>query len=208
MTPRIRTALLSTALLSTALLSTGLMGALSAQAQTSIFTIPSLPPRSAATPAPTTPAPVTPAPVTPAPVSPARPALTPALNPALTTPHSATLSGPASLRGGQDTLWTFNLTNEGEAPIELQHGACDVRFEVLNAAGQVVRATPTNTICTMQLVVTSVAPGETMDVQNVRWNGRGTDGKALPAGEYTLRAYFNGAGVSIVAADYPVTLED
>ncbi|GHG21087.1 BsuPI-related putative proteinase inhibitor [Deinococcus indicus] len=203
MTPRIRTALLSTALLST-----GLLGTLSAQAQVSIFTIPALPPRSAAptptTPAPSTPAPVTPAPTTPAPTTPARPAL----NPALTTPHSANLSGPASLRGGQDTLWTFNLTNEGEEPIELQHGACDVRFEVLNAAGQVVRANPTNTVCTMQLVITNVAPGETMDVQNVRWNGRGSDGKALPAGEYTIRAYFNGAGVSILAEDYPVTLEN
>ena len=188
MTPRIRTALLSTALLST-----GLLGTLSAQAQVSIFTIPALPPRSAA-PAPTTPAPVTPT--------------RPALNPALATPHSANLSGPGSLRGGQDTTWTFNLTNLGETVIDLQHGACDVRFEVLNAAGQVVRANPTNTVCTMQLVMTNVAPGETMDVQSVRWNGRGSDGKALPAGEYTIRAYFNGAGVSIVAEDYPVTLEN
>jgi hypothetical protein len=198
MTPRIRTALLSTALLST-----GLLGTLSAQAQVSIFTIPALPPRSAA-PAPTTPAPSTPAPTTPAPVTPTRPAL----NPALATPHSANLSGPGSLRGGQDTTWTFNLTNLGEAVIDLQHGACDVRFEVLNAAGQVVRANPTNTVCTMQLVMTNVAPGETMDVQSVRWNGRGSDGRALPAGEYTIRASFNGAGVSIVATDYPVTLEN
>ncbi|PIG98984.1 FlgD immunoglobulin-like domain containing protein [Deinococcus sp. UR1] len=192
MTPRIRTALLSTALLST-----GLLGTLSAQAQVSIFTIPALPPRSAA-----------PTPTTPTPVTPTRPALNPDLNPALATPHSANLSGPGSLRGGQDTTWTFNLTNLGEAVIDLQHGACDVRFEVLNAAGQVVRANPTNTVCTMQLVMTNVAPGETMDVQSVRWNGRGSDGKALPAGEYTIRAYFNGAGVSIVAEDYPVTLEN
>lgn len=191
MTPRIRTALLSIALL----------GTLSAQAQVSIFTIPALPPRSAATPPVTTPAP---APTTPAPVSPARPAL----NPALATPHNANLSGPGSLSGGQDTTWTFNLTNLGEAVIDLQHGACDVRFEVLNAAGQVVRANPTDTLCTMQLVMTNVAPGETMDVQSVRWNGQGSDGKALPAGEYTIRAYFNGAGVSIVAEDYPVTLEN
>lgn len=198
MTPRIRTALLSTALLST-----GLLGTLSAQAQTSIFNIPALPPRSAAA-TPTTPAPVTPAPTTPAPATPARPAL----NPMLAVPHAANLSGPGSLRAGQDTTWTFNLTNLGETVIDLQHGACDVRFEVLNAAGQVVRANPTNTVCTMQLVMTNVAPGETMDVQSVRWNGRGSDGRALPAGEYTIRAYFNGAGVSIVAEDYPVTLEN
>ncbi|WP_189073260.1 FlgD immunoglobulin-like domain containing protein [Deinococcus sedimenti] len=173
-----------------------------AQAQTSVFNIPALPPRSSA--APTTPAPVTPAPSTPAPAA----STLPMTNPVLRTEHSANLNGPGSLRVGQATTWTFTLSNLGEQPINLQHGACDVRFEVLDAAGKVVRANPTNTVCTMQLVMTDVAPGETMDVQDIRWDGRDSAGRALPAGEYTIRAVFSGAGVRIMAEEFPVTIEN
>ncbi|GGK98696.1 hypothetical protein GCM10010844_16150 [Deinococcus radiotolerans] len=129
-------------------------------------------------------------------------------NPVLSAPHSANLSGPGSLRVGQATTWTFTLTNQGEQAIKLQHGACDVRFEVLDTSGKVVRANPTDTVCTMQLVITDVAPGETMDVQDIRWDGRDSAGKALPAGEYTIRAVFSGAGVRVMAEDFPVTIEN
>ncbi|WP_235910425.1 BsuPI-related putative proteinase inhibitor [Deinococcus kurensis] len=178
-----------------------------AQAQTTIFNIPALPPRSSAPATPTAPAPTTPAP---APTTPAAPGIStlPMKNPVLSAAHSANLNGPGSLRVGQATTWTFTLTNQGEQPINLQHGACDVRFEVLDAAGKIVRANPTDTVCTMQLVITDVAPGETMDVQAIRWDGRDSAGKALPAGEYTIRAAFSGAGVRIMAEEFPVTIEN
>ncbi len=178
-----------------------------AQAQTTIFTIPALPPKSsAATPTTPAPTPTTPAPATP--TTPATGSTLPMTNPMLGTAHSANLNGPGSLRAGQATTWTFTLTNQGEQAINLQHGACDVRFEVLDAAGKVVRANPTNTVCTMQLVITDVVPGETMDVQDIRWDGRDSAGKALPAGDYTIRAVFSGAGVRIMAEEFPVTIEN
>ncbi|WP_174367029.1 FlgD immunoglobulin-like domain containing protein [Deinococcus sp. JMULE3] len=167
-----------------------------AQAQTTIFNIPALPPRSSA--------PATPAPASPAPMASSLPMTLPMLGLA----HSANLSGPGSLRAGEATTWTFTLSNLDEQTIDLQHGACDVRFEVLDAAGKVVRANPTNTVCTMQLVMTDVAPGETMDVQDIRWDGRNSAGRALPAGEYTIRAVFSGAGVRIMAEEFPVTIEN
>lgn len=178
-----------------------------AQAQTTIFNIPALPPRSSAAPTTPAPTPSTPAPSTPAPTAPGVTTL-PVNTPLLAVAHSANLSGPGSLRAGQATTWTFTLSNLDEQPIKLQHGACDVRFEVLDAAGKVVRGNPTNTLCTMQLVITDVAPGETMDVQDIRWDGRDSAGRALPAGEYTIRAVFSGAGVRIVAEEFPVTIEN
>lgn len=183
-----------------------------ASAQTTIFSIPALPPAaSAATPStPAVPAP-TPTPATPgiALPTPGTTLPTPGVanaGPLLAAPHTVALRGPATVRGGEATLWSFVLTNTGTQPIELQHGACDVRFEVLNAAGTVVRPNPQDAICTLQLVTTSPAPGETAEVQKVRWDGRDGAGQPLPAGTYTLRAVFRGAGVTTVPATLSVTL--
>lgn len=121
--------------------------------------------------------------------------------------HRAELSGPQVVRAGEANTWSFNLTNTGSSAIHLEHGACDVRFEVVNAAGEVVRTDPTNTICTLQLVVTDVAPGQTQEVQKIRWEGKDAAGQPVPAGEYTIRAVFRGAGILIRAADFRVTVE-
>ncbi|AXG98694.1 hypothetical protein DVJ83_05435 [Deinococcus wulumuqiensis] len=121
--------------------------------------------------------------------------------------HRAELSGPQVVRAGEANTWSFNLTNTGSTGIHLEHGACDVRFEVVNAAGEVVRTDPTNTICTLQLVVTDVAPGQTQEVQKIRWEGKDAAGQPVPAGEYTIRAVFRGAGILIRAADFRVTVE-
>jgi hypothetical protein len=177
-----------------------------AAAQTTIFSIPALPPGASA---PAVPAPATPAPV-PAPAAPGASTLpTPGVanaGPLLAAPHTVALRGPATVRAGEATLWSFVLTNTGTEPVELQHGACDVRFEVLNAAGTVVRPDPQNAICTLQLVLTEAAPGETTEVQKVRWDGRDGEGRPLPAGTYTLRAVFRGAGVTTAPASLSVTL--
>ena len=186
------------------------LGALTplASAQTTIFSIPALPPAASAA-APSTPTPAVPAP-TPTPATSSTTTLpTPGVanaGPLLAAPHTVALRGPATVRGGEATLWSFVLTNTGTQPIRLQHGACDVRFEVLNAAGTVVRPNPQDAICTLQLVTTSPAPGETAEVQKVRWDGRDGAGQPLPAGTYTLRAVFRGAGVTTAPTTLNVTL--
>lgn len=177
-----------------------------AAAQTTIFSIPALPPGASA-PEATTPAVPAPTPTPAAPGTTTLPAPGVAnAGPLLASPHTVALRGPSAVRAGEATLWSFNLTNTGTQPIRLQHGACDVRFEVLNAAGTVVRPDPQDAICTLQLVVTEAAPGETAEVQKVRWDGRDGDGQPLPAGTYTLRAVFRGAGVTTAPATLSVTL--
>ena len=126
---------------------------------------------------------------------------------ALAQPHRAELSGPQTVRAGEANTWSFNLVNTGNSAINLQHGACDVRFEVLNAAGAVVRPNQTNTVCTMQLIVTDVAPGQTREVQKIRWEGKDSAGQPVPAGEYTIRAVFRGAGVVSGVAEMKVTVQ-
>ncbi|THF86517.1 hypothetical protein E7T09_10430 [Deinococcus sp. KSM4-11] len=119
----------------------------------------------------------------------------------------AALSGPGTLRAGTATTWSFTLSNTGTAAVNLAHGACDVRFEVISAAGEIVRPDPKDTLCTMQIVNTSVGAGETAEVQKIRWDGRGASGQALPAGTYTLRAVFNGAGMHSEFATLTVTVQ-
>lgn len=202
MTPRL--------LLTLALTWGGLAGAIG------VNDIPALPP-SAATPAPTpTPALPAPAPVTPtAPITPptAVPSPTPnpapsslPVGPALGQAHQAALRGPATLTRGTTGEWTLQLTNTGQTPIHLEHGACDLKFEVLNAAGNIVRPVVNNTVCTMQLVITDVAPGETGNVLTLRWDGKDASGNPLPAGTYTLRAAFWDRQVSIRPPAVQVTL--
>ncbi|MFC4638582.1 BsuPI-related putative proteinase inhibitor [Deinococcus hohokamensis] len=158
------------------------------------------------TQAPTTQTPSAPAtPAQPAPVAPSTVTTLPARAQPLREPHRAALVGPASVRSGEANTWSFTLTNTGTQAIRLQHGACDVRFEVLNAAGQVVRPDPKNTVCTMQLVMTDVAPGQSREVQKIRWEGKDGQGQPLPAGTYTIRAVFDGPAL-IRAADLKVTV--
>ncbi|GGK26289.1 hypothetical protein GCM10008955_20080 [Deinococcus malanensis] len=156
------------------------------------------------TQAPTTPvAPVTP----PAATTPVRPGVTtlPARARPLSLPHRAVLTGPASVRAGEANTWSFNLTNTGTQAINLQHGACDVRFEVLNAAGEVVRPDPKDTVCTMQIIMTNVAPGQTREVQKIRWEGKNAQGQPVRPGTYTIRAVFDGP-VLIRAQELKVTV--
>lgn len=168
---------------------------------------------------PTTQTPVTQTPVTQAPTAPAAPATPPAattpVRPGVTTlpararplnlPHRAVLTGPASVRAGEANTWSFNLTNTGTQAINLQHGACDVRFEVLNAAGEVVRPDPKDTVCTMQIIMTNVAPGQTREVQKIRWEGKNAQGQPVRPGTYTIRAVFDGP-VLIRAQELKVTV--
>ena len=121
--------------------------------------------------------------------------------------HTAQLSGPRTVRAGEANTWSFVLGNTGSSAIHLEHGACDVRFEVVSASGEIVRPDPTNTICTLQLVVTDVAPGERHEVQKIRWEGKNGAGQPVPAGEYTIRAVFRGAGTLIPAEDFRVTVQ-
>lgn len=125
----------------------------------------------------------------------------------LAQPHRAELTGPASIQAGQANTWSFRLTNTGSAPLNLAHGACDVRFEVLNTAGEVVRPDPTNTLCTMQMVYTNLQAGESGEVQKIRWDGKDGAGQPVSAGEYTIRAAFRGAGVVIPAQEFRVTVQ-
>lgn len=144
----------------------------------------------------------------PAATTPARPSVTTlpaARSPQLTQPHAAALTGPTSVRAGEGGTWSFALRNTGTQAIRLQHGACDVRFEVVNAAGQVVRPDPKNTLCTMQIVMTDVAPGQSREVQKVVWDGKDASGRAVSAGTYTLRAVFNGPAY-IRATDLTITV--
>ena len=162
-------------------------------------------------PAPATPAPIQPAPLQPAPTPPATslPVATtlPKKGAPLAAAHRAAISGPTTLRAGTAGIWSFTLTSTGTQPIRLSHGACDVRFEVIDAAGTIVRPDPKDTLCTMQLVITNVGQGETREVQKLRWEGRNAAGQPLPAGTYTLRAVFNGAGVYSAPATLRVTVQ-
>ncbi|GGL95985.1 hypothetical protein [Deinococcus aerophilus] len=177
-----------------------LLGAGLGSAQISVQDIPALPLRSGA---PATPAPES---APPAPMVPPTVSTLPARNPPLARPHRAQLVGPATIRAGQPNTWAVTLTNTGSEAIHLEHGACNVRFEVVNAAGQVIRPNPQNTVCTLQLVVTDVDPGQTTELQKIRWEGQGIQGQPLPAGTYTLRSVFDGAGVLIRPADFTVTV--
>ncbi|MFC3832770.1 MULTISPECIES: BsuPI-related putative proteinase inhibitor [Deinococcus] len=147
----------------------------------------------------------TPAPAPAAPTLPATTTLTVKGAPLAPTLRPA-LSGPTTLRAGTATTWSFTLANSGRSPVTLSHGACDVRFEVISAAGEIVRPDPKDTLCTMQLVNTTVGAGESSEVQKVRWDGRGAGGQVLPAGTYTLRAVFVGAGAYSPPATMTVTL--
>ncbi len=174
-----------------------LLGAGLGSAQVSVQDIPALPLRSGAPATPTA-----------APTAPAPPTVStlPARNPPLARPHAAQLVGPATVQAGQPNTWAVTLTNTGTETLHLEHGACDVRFEVLNAAGQVVRPNPQNALCTLQLVVTDAQPGQTVELQQLRWAGQDGQGQPLPAGTYTLRSVFDGAGVRIRPADFTVTV--
>ena len=194
-----------------------LMGGLAA-AQTSVMNIPALPPGKTApatsttpvtspvtpAPTPTAPTPTTPTPTTPAPAAPTvttLPTGTTALN------VTASLVGPDTVRAGEANTWDFMIKNTSSATIHLEHGACDVRFEVLNAAGEVVRPDPKNTLCTMQLVITDVQNGEEATMQKIRWEGKDGQGNPVPAGTYTLRAKFVGGGNFTPPATKQVTVQ-
>ncbi len=59
----------------------------------------------------------------------------------------------------------------------------------------------------MQLVINDIPAKATQTLQNIRWDGKDATGKLLPAGEYTIRGVFNGAGFSIPADDFIVSVE-
>ncbi|WP_135228511.1 hypothetical protein [Deinococcus fonticola] len=186
-----------------------------AAAQTSVINIPALPPGVTSPPRPSTPAPSTSTPSAPA-VSPtpSTPVTTPAAPTVTTLPTGTTalavtaaLQGPDSVRAGEANTWDFVITNTGTAPLHLENGACDVRFEVLNAAGEVVRPDPKNTLCTMQLVITDVQNGEEATMQKIRWEGKDAQGNPVPAGTYTLRAKFVGGGNFTPPATKQVTVQ-
>lgn len=149
-----------------------------------------------------------PAPAAPAQAAPATAAgsTLPASSPLLAAAHSAVLSGPQTVTPGTPQVWSFNLINQGTTPIVLEHGACDVRFEVVGAGGEVIRPNPRDTLCTLQLVITEAAPGQTAEVQKIRWEGKDAQGQPVPAGVYTIRSAFQGGGVRIVAEPFTVTV--
>jgi hypothetical protein len=192
-------------LLVTLVLLGGSLMAAQAHAQVSVADIPALPLSGGTLPGTST-APAASTPAAPAAVTPTTGSTLPAVNPPLAQPHTARLEGPQSVQAGQANTWAVLLTNTGNTAISLQHGACDVRFEVLNAAGQVIRSNPKEAICTLQIVQTNVAPGETGELQKIRWEGKNDQNQPVPAGTYTIRSVFNGDGVLIRPADFTVTV--
>lgn len=126
--------------------------------------------------------------------------------PALAQPHRASLRGPSTLAARTTGVWTLQLTNTGQTAIHLEHGACDLKFEVINAAGATVRPAVTNTICTQQLVITDVAPGQTEDVLSFRWDGQDAGNNALPLSVYRLRAVFWDREITIRPPEVKVSL--
>lgn len=175
--------------------------------------IPALPPGRTAppvAPTPVAPAPTTatPAPTTATPSTPAAASTTlPTTGRPLAQPYRAVLAGPSTLTpGGAPGVWTLQLTNTGTSEISIDHGACDLRFEVLNAAGEIVRPDPKNGICTLQLILTRAAAGETANVLKINWDGKNGAGQPLPAGQYTIRSVFKGQGLLIRPADVKVRL--
>lgn len=172
-----------------------------ATAQVSVMNIPALPP-GATSPKPT------PTPTTPAP-SKELPSVTtlPTAAQQLPGTYTVSLTGPESVKAGEAQTWSFNLTNTGQNKIHMEYGACDVRFEVLNAAGEVVRPNPKNAICTLQLVILDAEGGETSEVQKIRWDGKDGKNQPVPAGKYTIRAKFVGGGLYTPAATLKVTVQ-
>lgn len=122
-------------------------------------------------------------------------------------PHRAGLSGPLTIKAGTTGTWTLLLTNTGQEALPLQFGACDLSFEVWRAeTGATVRPVPGLVLCTDQLLTIRLAPGETRDVLNFRWDGSGPDGQPLPPGVYLLRAAFDNRVVVIRPPDLPVNV--
>lgn len=171
-----------------------------AAAQVSVMSIPALPPGV------TAPRPA--APVAPAAPSPSLPTVTtlPTGKAPLPGEYQVSIAGPGSVKAGEANTWDFNLSNTGKSNFHMEYGACDVRFEVLNAAGQVVRPDPKDALCTLQLVIFDAAPGETARVQKLRWEGKDGSGKPVPAGDYTIRAKMINAGRFTPAATFAVTV--
>jgi hypothetical protein len=181
--------LLTLLALSCAALSAGIGQAIS------VSDIPALPPGRTAPP------------VTPTTPTVSTPTTLPTTGNPLTQPYRAALVGPSTMTpGGEPGVWTLQLTNTGTAQISIDHGACDLRFEVLNAAGEIVRPDPKNGICTLQLILTRAAAGETANVLKINWDGKNGAGQAFPAGQYTIRSAFKGQGYLIRPADVRVTL--
>lgn len=193
----------------TSLVVCGLAAAQGSLAQISVMNIPALPPGITAPPKSMTPAPATPAlpaPVTPTPTAPTVTTLPTGKTPLAAT-YTVSLEGPETVKAGEAQTWDFMLTNTGNKTIHLEHGACDVRFEVLNAAGEVVRPDPKNSICTMQLAITDAQPGEKATMQKIRWEGKDDQGQPVPAGTYTLRAKFVSGDMFTVPATKEVTVK-
>ncbi|UQN05736.1 hypothetical protein [Deinococcus sp. QL22] len=201
MSKRTPVKLLTMLALSCAVLSAGMGQAID------IKDIPALPPTRTAAPAPAPTTPVTPTPSTPTTPTVSAPTTLPTTGNPLVQPHRAVLAGPSTLTpGGAPGVWTLQLTNTGTSEISIDHGACDLRFEVVNAAGEIVRPDPKNGICTMQLIMTRAAAGETANVLKINWDGKNGAGQALPAGQYTIRSAFKGQGFLIRPADVRVRL--
>ncbi len=181
-----------------------MLAAAPASAQVNVMNIPALPPGISA-PRASAPAPA-PSPASTAPQLPTVTTL-PTGKTLLPGEYSVSISGSERVRAGEANTWSFNLSNTGKSNIHLEHGACDVRFEVLNAAGEVVRPDPKQAICTMQLVILDAAPGETDEIQKLRWEGKDGKGQPVPAGTYTIRARMVSGDRFTPAATFEVTVE-
>lgn len=137
--------------------------------------------------------------------------------PARTTwnvPHRTALQIPRQVVQGDILPISFWFTFTGQAPLKFNAGLCSqLRWQVRDAAGKVVRPTPGDTLCAEALLTAQLKPGESINLTRpnsaspgVYWDLRDPLGKALPPGRYTLQAAFGRGDQVLRPADVGFTI--
>ncbi len=110
---------------------------------------------------------------------------------------SVTLDREVFIRGDTMTV-TVTAINVGARTITLVgSSSCLLKFEVWR--GPVLVQDPSAWVCTMDLFLLPLSPGET-EVRNFEWRGTGTDGQVLAPGGYDVRGIGGFEGSSPVAS--------
>lgn len=137
--------------------------------------------------------------------------------PARTTwnvPHRTALQIPRQVAQGDLLPISFWFTFTGEKPLEFNAGLCSqLRWQVKDAAGKVVRPVPGNVACAEALFTARLNPGQSINLTRpdpagpgVYWDLRDPFGKALPPGKYTLQAAFGQGDQVLRPADVGFTI--
>ncbi|WP_221088787.1 hypothetical protein [Deinococcus aquaedulcis] len=131
-----------------------------------------------------------------------------------TVPHRAALQVPRVVAQGDILPINFWITSTGAAPVDLDVGLCSaLRWQVINARGQVVRPAPGDNICPSVLQMARLKMGESINLTRpepqtpgVYWDLRDPSGSLLPPGTYTLQAAMQQGTQVIRPADVPFTV--